>query len=330
MDRIYQNADNVIIWLGASTTDIDCLFYWMRCLDHQMVVVEYGIRQSTTATWKHQWEILNSDPRRNLKFHSSSMTSGIQQLFRRKWFSRIWVIQEAALAKAATIYCGRNNISSRTFVMMPTLLNIRCNGNVQSRLEIMPGLLRRTSWWSEGSESQGLHMLLQKFGFLSEATDTRDIIYALLGLSKDAYTSTILRPNYQLTVQEAIQNTVAYLLVQSGHVEEDRASFHDMPTWSMIEFLASLENLPDQVRLWKICQRKADSAHRSIVRKPGIGWINLEEKYSKMLKSWSTGYNTLWTAIDRERWDHGMFSIGQKRETAKAQLEIFDTVFFDR
>lgn len=328
MDRIYQNADNVIIWLGASTVDINCLFYWMHCLDHQMVVVEYGIHQSTTTMWKHQWEILDLDPRRNLKFHSSSIIRGIRQLFQRKWFSRIWVIQEAAMAKAATIHCGHNNISSRTLVVMPTLLDIRCNVNVQSRLEIMPGLLRRTSWWSSGPKSQGLCMLLQKFGFLSEATDTRDIIYALLGLSKDASTSTLLRPNYQLTVQTVIQHTVAYLLVQSGHIKEDRASFQNMPTWNMTEFLASLENLPDNFRLWKIRSTKPNSTQSFTVCKPRVGWIDVDEKYSKMLKGIED--NTLWTAIDRERWDHGMFSMGQKREAAKAKLQIFDTVFYDR
>lgn len=330
MYRIYQNADNVIIWLGASTADISCLFYWMHCLDHQMVVVEYGINQSTTTMWKHQWEILDLDPRRNLKFHTSSMIRGIQQLFQRQWFSRIWVIQEAAMAKAATIHCGRNTISSRTFVVMPTLLDIRCNLNVQSRLEIMPGLLRRTSWWSAGPKSQELCMLLQKFGFFSEATDTRDIIYALLGLSKDASTSTILRPNYQMTVQTVIQHTVAYLLVQSGHIKEDRASFQNMPTWNMTEFLASLENLPDQVRLWKIVATEAKSNLGPIVWKPQTGWIIVDEKSPGMLKKWSTEDNILWTAIDREGWDHGVFSMGQKREAAKVKLQIFDTVFYDR
>lgn len=326
MYRIYQNADNVIIWLGTSTADIDSLFYWMHCLDHRMVVVEYGIHQSTTTMWKHQWEILDLDPRKNLKFHSGSMVNGIQKLFRREWFSRIWVIQEAAMAKTATINCGRNNISSRTFVVMPTLLDIRCNVNVQSRLEIMPGLLRRTSWWSSGPKSQGLCMLLQKFGCFSEATDTRDIIYALLGLSEDASTSTLLRPNYQITVQETIQHTVAYLLVQSGHIKEDRASFQNMPTWNMTEFLASLENLPDQVRLWKTNPTGANPNLSLRVWKPQIGWIIVD----KMLKKWSTEDSILWTAIDRERWDHGMFSSGQKREAARAKLQIFDTVFYDR
>lgn len=38
MRRIYQNA-HVIIWLGASTMEINYLFYWMRRLDQQMHTV---------------------------------------------------------------------------------------------------------------------------------------------------------------------------------------------------------------------------------------------------------------------------------------------------
>lgn len=242
MSRIYENAHNVIIWLGASTQEIDCLFKWMHHLNHQMAMVD---SQNDKDVWKNQWMLLSwqseGEP------DSGPLQEGLVILLGREWFSRIWVIQEAALAKAAVVTCGRNTVNSQTFVMMPTLLDIRCDESIQSRLEIMPGLLRKTSWWSSGPDSQDLERLLQRFG-KSKSKDPRDTIYALLGLSKDAFTSKILRPDYQISLQEAIQRTVAYLLIQRFPGRKEFFLRHEnMPRWNMDEFMSALKDLPSAV-----------------------------------------------------------------------------------
>lgn len=242
MRRIYQKAHGVIIWLGASTEEIDCLFYWMRCLDHQMLTVEC---RYTITMWEAHWEFITRQSGRELDLWRIKI--GLQYLLAREWFWRVWVIQEAALAKTAIIACGRNTVNSRTFVVMPALLKTSCNENVRSRLDIMPGLLRKRSWWA-GTDSHDLSMLLQKFG-RSKAKDPRDIIYALLGLSRDAFASDVLRPNYQISLQEAIQHTVAYLLIQAGHVKH-YPDCNDMPIWNINQFLAALEDLPIRVHAW--------------------------------------------------------------------------------
>lgn len=242
MSRIYENAHNVIIWLGASTQEIDCLFKWMHHLNHQMTMVDC---QRNKAVWKNQWMLIGWQSEGEAD--SRIMQEGLVDLLEREWFSRIWVIQEAALAKAAVITCGRSTVNSHTFVMMPTLLGIRCNENIQSRLEIMPGLLRRTSWWSSGPDSQDLGRLLQRFG-KSKSKDPRDTIYALLGLSKNAFTSKILRPDYQISLQETIQRTVAYLLIQRFPGRKESFFNHeDMPRWNMDEFMSALKDLPSAV-----------------------------------------------------------------------------------
>lgn len=197
--------------------------------------------------WKYEWVFLGKEC--GTEFPSPIIKEGLQNLLRREWFSRIWVIQEAALAKAAIISSGRNNINSQTFSVMPKLLRISCNENVQSRLEVMPGLLRKISWWS-GPESQELDILLKKFG-KSKAKDPRDIIYALLGLSEDAYTSDILRPDYQIDLQEAIQHTVFYILSLSERAKRHTSlTYHDLPKWNMGQFMLALDSLPGHVHKW--------------------------------------------------------------------------------
>lgn len=251
MRRIYQNAHNVIIWLGASTEDIDRLFHWMRRLDQQMLISDY---HDIMIMLENQWKFVTWRPEGDT--YSDSVIRGLRDLLGREWFCRIWVIQEAALAKTATINCGHNSVNSRAFVIMPSLLDISCSESVESRLQVMPGFLRKRSWWA-GSDSQDLHTLLRKFG-RSKAKDPRDIIYGLLGLSKDAFTSDILRPNYQISIQEAIQHTVLYLLTQSGHIKHDSGrTVDDMPAWNMDELLVALKDLPSRFDKWARTDRKA-------------------------------------------------------------------------
>lgn len=244
MRLIYQNAQRVIIWLGPSNSQIDCLFDWMTALDQQVLMIS---RPHTMSTWENQWLSIIWYLRG--PYPSDDMREALIDLLQREWFSRIWVLQEAALAKSAMIVCGWNEVNSRTFVVMPSLLSINCDEGQQSRLDILPGVLRAKSWWNSGS-SKSLLTLLQKFG-RSKASDRRDIIYALLGLSGDAHSSELLRPSYQISLEETIQQSVAYFMVQT-HDLPKCAPVHALPKWDIDEFLGSLVDLPFKVFRWAV------------------------------------------------------------------------------
>lgn len=313
MRRIYQNAHNVIIWLGASTEDIDRLFHWMRCLDRRMLIIEY---QHTMIMWENQWNFVTWQPGGG--FHSSSVTRGLLDLLGREWFSRIWVIQEAALARAAIITCGRNSVNSRAFVVMPTLLGIACNENVQSRLQVMPGLLRKRSWWA-GPDSQDLGMLLQKFG-RSKAKDPRDIIYALIGLSKHAFTSDILRPDYEISIQEAIQHTVLYLLVQEGHVRRcSGCDVGDMPAWNVDQFLSALQDLPSRVYTWALIHGK------TFIPEPSSPWTKVRDEYIKELAGWGATCEPPWNPWNAVYM--GSCNSAERKRVVTERLRMFTHVF---
>lgn len=241
MRLVYQNAQSVVIWLGASNCQIDCLFDWMVALDQQVITLS---RPHTISTWESQWfltawHVRGRPPPGEIK-------KALHELLRREWFSRIWVLQEAALAKSAMIACGRKQVNSRAFVVMPSLLNVSCSEGEQARLDILPGLLRANSWWNHGNKE--LFTLLLKFG-RSKASDPRDIIYALLGLSGDAHSSEALRPDYQIDLQEAIQHCVAYFL-RKGNIIPPQVPVQSLPKWDIDTFLDSLPSLPVHVFCW--------------------------------------------------------------------------------
>lgn len=244
MRLIYQNAETVIIWLGVSSLNcfIDCLFDWMEALDKQILAIA---RPHTISTWENQWSWLvwhmHGQPPPN------EIREALSSLLQQEWFSRIWVLQEAALAKSAMITCGRREVNSRTFVVMPSLLNIDCGEGVQYRLDILPGLFRANSWWAGGS-SKDLLTLLQKFG-RSKASDNRDVIYALLGLSGDAHSSQILRPDYEMSLQETIQQSMAYFMMKT-HDLLSHVAIQALPQWSLSVFLDSLSDLPLHFFQW--------------------------------------------------------------------------------
>lgn len=241
MRLVYQTAHRVIVWLGASSDEINWLFEWMNILDQKVLTIAHP---HTLSTWKNEWlRLVSSIHGRPPPIHISE---ALLILLRREWFYRVWVIQEAAHAKSAIITCGYNEVNSRAFIVMPSLLDIVCVKNAQARLEILPGVLRETSL-SLGGSGQQLLTLLQRFG-RSESSDPRDIIYALVGLSENT-SSELLQPDYQLRVQEVIQRAVAFFMIQKHDLSME-TPLHLLPTWSIDDLLDSLYDLTLRVFQW--------------------------------------------------------------------------------
>ena len=103
----------------------------------------------------------------------------------------------------------------------------------------MPGLSQKESWWSN---KRNLYTLLVKFRG-SQATNKQDIIYALLGISSDAYKSNILLPNYKKSLQQVISDTTLFLLSPTN---QDK-SLYKFLDWTLSEFLESLDLLSSAV-----------------------------------------------------------------------------------
>ena len=94
MPKIYSGAQNVCVWLGDEDEDQGsrlAINYIRRALN-----LDDFDRLVADSRTPQEWQAL-----------ASVMT--------KPWFSRRWVIQEIALAKRATIYCGTNQITWSEF-----------------------------------------------------------------------------------------------------------------------------------------------------------------------------------------------------------------------
>lgn len=234
MSYIYREAEQVVIWLGEGTKDSDLIMDAMKRLQTNKAKLEGDWRRSARL-WMH------SQPGSGdiIAHEYAEFQKAMELILRRPWFRRIWILQEIANAQVATIVCGKKSVSARIFAQVPSILELQPELHPQAVLDIMPGLSRKESWWGQ---DRNLHTLLMKFRG-SEATDERDIIYALLGISSDEHIHNILIPDYTKSLQQVIRDTVSFLLF---HTVQARSLYHFL-NWTLSEFLGSLDLLGNAV-----------------------------------------------------------------------------------
>jgi hypothetical protein len=229
MCKIYSQAEEVVVWLGQATRETDDLMGSLQRLEELSSLYAYGHSHWKLAQWTEFWLSVpkNSD---------FELRKGLGLLLSRPWFRRVWILQEIANAKKASISCGTKSIRAHTFALAPLLMGIKPDRHCQAVLDIMPGRLRENTWWTENRD---LYNLLLKFSE-SQASDPRDKVYALLGISSDLQDTDSLLPDYTKSLQKVIQDTSSFLFGPSHF------SFQTMP-----EFLKNLtfQNVASFVRL---------------------------------------------------------------------------------
>jgi ankyrin repeat protein len=237
MGNIYRRAERVVIWLGPATYDTNVLMDSIKQLEKESINYSRNNLRSSDQAWRDIWS--NVQPKlRNI--HSNvevRQRNGLESLFKRPWFSRVWILQEVANARGAVVVCGVKSVSARTFAIVPSLIGVAPPPHCQSILDIMPGPLREESWWSQ---NQDLRTLLLKFG-KTAASDPRDNIYALIGLSSDACDSDLLRADYSKSVQEVIKDVALFLLRCPALYDTPFLSKYTMPQF--LEIAGFLSNL---------------------------------------------------------------------------------------
>jgi hypothetical protein len=218
MCKIYSQAEEVVVWLGQATEETNILIDSLQRLEEHSSM--QGHRHWDLAQWTTFWLLVRQDS-------DVEPRKGLDMLLRRPWFRRVWILQEIANAKKASVWCGAKSVRAHTFALAPSLIGVKPERHCQAVLDIMPGRLREETWWYE---SRDLYNLLLKFSE-SEASDPRDKVYALLGISSNAYDTNSLRPDYAKGLQEVIRDTSLFLFGPSD------VSYKTMP--ELLENLTS-------------------------------------------------------------------------------------------
>lgn len=245
MASIYERARQVIIWLGLGTPETDTLFDSIRRLERHALNFACSDWTPSDRRWQFLWSTVTVGET-PVTEHQSSKTHCFRMLLWRDWFMRVWVLQEVAKARAARVVCGTKAVSARIFALMPPLLGVEPDYRTQSVLDIMPGPSRKYSWWTE---TRDLHTLLHRFQG-SQASDSRDLIYALLGISSDAADNSALLPDYNKSEEEVVQDAIAFILDLQSH----GVLASSLPRWGLKDFRRNLRCLRGMLLNWALEQ----------------------------------------------------------------------------
>ncbi|KAI4866128.1 HET-domain-containing protein [Hypoxylon rubiginosum] len=200
MRDIYASAEQVVIWLGEEDDETDLVFDALPML----------------ATRSHRRGDEQDEKLLDATRLCSSFISGLAD--RRPWFSRVWIIQELAMAKQdPLVVCGRMSIAWSTLMKASAFVSRKIfteigmvrrkpqsndsqstPGNSSSgkmgdpsdeeeniellamwKIDVLDDLYQAMK--SQGGESLRKLLTISR---TSEATDPRDRIYGLLGLLK--------------------------------------------------------------------------------------------------------------------------------------------------
>ncbi|KAG9186354.1 hypothetical protein G6011_02910 [Alternaria panax] len=196
MDQIYSKAECVVVWLGeAEATDKMALELlkeihvpWANCTD--IPIMETGALA------------LQYDAYFSARV-PQAYWNALAAFLLRPWFSRVWIVQEFLLARRVTIWCGSSTVDEE----FPFLETIARFSQMIICCQMVKAGVRAMAWkddqarreaeakWQcahalfvikfgrEESMDGTLHLFMMTRWF--DATDQRDRIFALVGLTND-------------------------------------------------------------------------------------------------------------------------------------------------
>lgn len=178
MSAIFQTAKHVNVWLGPSYHGSDT------------AMVALG-RKSTN------W--LNRGHRRQL--WASRSGPAIKEICGRPYWTRLWVFQELRLAQTVRLMCGAEIITWDQFRRFMLLVVADSTSNVRHLTDIVEVVMNSPAMRMVKLTSDSIDTHLCSLILATQelrCTDTRDKVYALLGIATRGHE--IIEPDYSLPV----------------------------------------------------------------------------------------------------------------------------------
>ncbi|KAL8654659.1 MAG: hypothetical protein Q9226_003343 [Calogaya cf. arnoldii] len=188
MDSIYQRAQKVIVWLGKGSVQLNHL-------DNPVFNV-----------------IRNTDDEREMVIES--IRDSVQELLRARWWSRVSVVQEIALARSVVVRSGPNEVSwDALTICLRRLTRIRIHSLDAKILSFVDSIAELKSLNRDHERS--LLDLAVRFRD-RVAGNPRDKLLGYLGLLQQPTTHSIVQSPYRKTTEEVFAHFTASCISSSG------------------------------------------------------------------------------------------------------------------
>jgi hypothetical protein len=201
MGQIYHRARRVIIWLGEEKEEgSDCtnatrFLYHLSSLPPAFRVQKALRQELLEEKFSEQW-------------------TSVGRLLARKWWSRVWTLQEFVLPAEAKFYCGEHSISRGKFKSAMYNIHLCSTGTGDYVNDLIPRHAfdaafnrRRIHQWYLRSSGMSLVAIMAYLGNQS-ATDARDMLYSVLGLITDRDRRLVGNAEYESSVQHIFSKLV--------------------------------------------------------------------------------------------------------------------------
>lgn len=221
MQHIYRQADQVIIWLGEESSESNPAIDFIKFLD-KITRQKHSVEEIRTMLQKD-------------RYHPHWIA--LKNFLSRKWWSRIWTVQEFVLPARASFWCGTHTVG-RAAVCRSLSVADKCPSiRIKETLGFRHGFIRRRAWnlYKAGKKpgvdtNRSLLALAAYFGCMN-ATNDRDRLYGLMALSTDG---SLLDVDYSLSSPEVyLRFTQAFIASRKSLDIICFASIYDEPSGSL-------------------------------------------------------------------------------------------------
>ncbi len=231
MKRIYEQATEVVVWLGTSYDDSD--------LAIKLVKELYDYRESVRRVTQ--------------RFSIPGIRSALQalrRLFDREYWWRIWIVQEVTVAQRIVFYCGDLFIDaeslcsvqqlffrlSRSYGSTRDLLGRALRGDQICRNRLLFDGVEGINRWKQIllSTKPRLYTCVIHHSF-RDSSDPRDMIYALAALANETGQYQV-EVDYSLTTREVFTNFAQLEIKTSSKLDIiarvlPDCKTYDLPSW---------------------------------------------------------------------------------------------------
>ena len=165
MKSIFEGAESVIAWIGPTSHDSD-------------IAMEYIDKFALSTPLSSALHATSERP-------ESLIQNSVQDLFRRPYWERVWIIQELASARRCRVQCGHVCVPLHAFHVLIDALN--SNLNIQKYMSVAKATrllkLSRLCHGQTPHKQSLIDLLWCTVDF--QATDPRDKVYAILGIAQE-------------------------------------------------------------------------------------------------------------------------------------------------
>ena len=244
MRDIYKRASQTIVWLAAPTDGTNLAIA-------ALLRITAATLDGETLKNNSKWNRLGSPGENDTKLlaepskddwgrakPSRREFNAIGSLIRRPWFRRMWCIQESGVSRSLLVQCGSAKIDFDImllgiFMVIISISGGRLRHTLGNTKEFMLMTAVRHQDRGKHLELPELLSATRTFG----ATDSRDRLYALYGITSTDLEAVGLTPDYTIGAREAFTKAILALIRSQGHLglleltEGQATSDANLPSW---------------------------------------------------------------------------------------------------